>query len=1308
VANIVDIEIRTDYSGVGITKAMADALALKRLIQSIGTVDVFAGNIDGTLTKIKSRMSALKIADLLDINIPPGMIDAQLMLLKRKIEQHGLADLLDVNVNTSQVGQQISTIENEFKSTALSLVVNPGVGSGMTADVTNAIAVAAGQGLAIGLGNRAPVAALGRAIATTVAGATALGLAAGMGAGGAGSHTFVGAPGGGGGGGGGGRGNAAGGGATFAFFGAGTIGAVSAVHLAIDGMIEAIVAVGLAAAAAAIGIASMVPAAQDVYLHLQSVNTVANTLGVNIRPLSGQFSKIAQAMAPQTVEAYGGALNAVSRNTGVFSRTASQVVTIFDDWIAKIDIWTKSQGGFGALLNHGIGYLTQFGHIIGTVGLALGNLLKADPGIAHFLLDIVQAAADVLLALTKLPHPIVEFGLALHGALIWGAAFVDVFGLRVVRALGFLNDAQFKSAQSALKFRNILGTLFGTPWGWAAIGAAAFGYLAYKGTQADKATKDFVANLQNGLSNLTASQAIQQISIDIGQLNQRMSTTTMSSISRGWDSFGNTINRVANSIGAAGSEFAKAFSIGHPASFTGFFADIGRGVNDFVTQTGSAANQYKNDQALMSGAVNKFLGDQRNLFTEIGNLTGAQGKWNTYAQKGVTGTGQLGVSLTHASSGGFTFAQALGVMDMAGVRAGDSVQLMEQKVQNLIRGYTNLTAKGPMLNNAINAVTFSTELQNTQARNLNNAWDTFLSTISGGISGEVSFSQSLITMDRAAKINTSSLGLLSNRQLTLKQNFVSTAQAANNQMDNLTTLAAAAGGGSKATNELQRANKDLVASMLPAAKGSSQLTTVLYALAQRGGYRGADSFKALSEWVGNVHHPMQNLDGIVTTLTKHAGNLTTDVRNLSVALGTTLNNAMATAIVAATGGTKWMSALYAAVKTTGLNSKTTATDAQHLANQFFSLTGNTKDAEAEFVTFAERGLHLTKDQATDLWQRVLPGLQGQIDRMHGKNIPITMVASAHGQVAAFSQGLTAKEHALLKFSQEGSVVSGGTPGRDSVLIAATPGEGIVPTWAMPTIQPIGAAMGIPGFAGGGIAGDISGRGIGNIPSGPPWMAGAGAQFSKSAELMWAHAAIKQFQSSAKAAAAMNFGAGKGGLGRASLSAIENYWMQAGGPGGYIAHIAAAITGAESGFNPRAVQAGQPYATTGWGLWQITPGNSEPQAGINGQLLDPFRNALAAVSKFDQAGHSFSPWTTYVDGAYQAFMDNGGWLRPGWNPPMYNGTGNPEYIGSRAGGTQKLQLEWVGPRGTLEAAIVDAVMKHVRVKGGGDVQFALGG
>ena len=79
-----------------------------------------------------------------------------------------------------------------------------------------------------------------------------------------------------------------------------------------------------------------------------------------------------------------------------------------------------------------------------------------------------------------------------------------------------------------------------------------------------------------------------------------------------------------------------------------------------------------------------------------------------------------------------------------------------------------------------------------------------------------------------------------------------------------------------------------------------------------------------------------------------------------------------------------------------------------------------------------------------------------------------------------------------------------------------------------------------------------------------------------------------------------------------------------------ASVAASITEPEAGRDSSSVQQGEPYDATGWGLWQITPGNSEPQFGIDNQLLDPWNNARAAYAKWAGAG-GFSPWTTYEHG-----------------------------------------------------------------------------
>jgi hypothetical protein len=145
-------------------------------------------------------------------------------------------------------------------------------------------------------------------------------------------------------------------------------------------------------------------------------------------------------------------------------------------------------------------------------------------------------------------------------------------------------------------------------------------------------------------------------------------------------------------------------------------------------------------------------------------------------------------------------------------------------------------------------------------------------------------------------------------------------------------------------------------------------------------------------------------------------------------------------------------------------------------------------------------------------------------------------------------------------------------------------------------------------------------------------------------------------------------------GTLNTAAIGGYWELAGGPSS-VAETAEAITGAESSFEPGIIQAGQPYSTTGWGLWQITPGNSVPAYGEDYQLLDPWNNAEAAVAKFDAAG-GFSPWTTFDDGAYEGFLGdtstpNTNLSDPGQYAPINGapaGTHNTSSPGSTSGPT----------------------------------------
>lgn len=118
--------------------------------------------------------------------------------------------------------------------------------------------------------------------------------------------------------------------------------------------------------------------------------------------------------------------------------------------------------------------------------------------------------------------------------------------------------------------------------------------------------------------------------------------------------------------------------------------------------------------------------------------------------------------------------------------------------------------------------------------------------------------------------------------------------------------------------------------------------------------------------------------------------------------------------------------------------------------------------------------------------------------------------------------------------------------------------------------------------------------------------------------------------------------------------LEGLWINAGGPRDQAA-TAAAIAEAESGGNS---DARNPSGASG--LWQIL-GNPFP-----GNPFDPATNARMAVAKYKQApggGDNFSPWVTFTDGSYRAYLS-------GKTTPDANVPGSPSsQAAAAAAGTQ---------------------------------------
>lgn len=92
--------------------------------------------------------------------------------------------------------------------------------------------------------------------------------------------------------------------------------------------------------------------------------------------------------------------------------------------------------------------------------------------------------------------------------------------------------------------------------------------------------------------------------------------------------------------------------------------------------------------------------------------------------------------------------------------------------------------------------------------------------------------------------------------------------------------------------------------------------------------------------------------------------------------------------------------------------------------------------------------------------------------------------------------------------------------------------------------------------------------------------------------------------------------------------LEQLWDREGG-NPRDAFLAAEISRAESSGVSRAVSPMDWNGERDWGLWQINGGHDPADPTL---YLDPVVNARAAIAISDD-GSNWSPWTTYLTGAY---------------------------------------------------------------------------
>lgn len=719
------------------------------------------------------------------------------------------------------------------------------------------------------------------------------------------------------------------------FGGAGILGlfkSISVWHLMADAILEVaavLIPAGIALGAWAIAAGPTIGAVKD---RMVAVWEASKALGQSIPPLTSSFQNVVKAVQPTVWSLLGAAISLASshmHDLQIFAVGAGHAL----DAIAARATLALAGGGLSSFLKNAVSDLQRLLTVFGNVFGIIGNILKMLPGYAQVFLMALVGITHVLEVITGSPA-VQWFGklaLALHGAIIWGGlvgtALVALRGpllamaqwaVGAAWAIQHLADVFKFAAQEGGFFAGLEAVFAENPFMWTAVAIAGLVALLVVIEHLQAPSEAWVNTLQHTIDvQTTLPGVINATSFALQKANQAQA-----------------------SLHASGVLAAKAMSdMGSVAA-----QKAGPGLTALGEKASAAAQgQFQFGQEML-------IENQR---------------LNELAQK--FGGAQL----------------AVGLFAAAGIKAGDvahaNSQQWAQDVQQVNQMYLGWKAMGIQagtLGNAVNALTFQTELQDSKVQTLTQAWQTFLGVVTGGQTALIGFEQQIagtkqiaqglgvslaVTNGRVSETSSTarsattpvmklaaSMSGLSANSLQLRAAFEQSITSAGQLASALQTNVAVAGMGARGTAMFTQAIKDMVAQLLPLTGNSKQAVSQVSALAQLAGGPATTSMQALAKWTGNegAAKAAADLNKITGTLTVSVSNLITDVGNLGAAMNQVFQQGMAQGLIS-TGQ------VAAATRnlTNDLNSQHTSmnqthTDLRTFYNDALLATGSTNRAKA--------------------------------------------------------------------------------------------------------------------------------------------------------------------------------------------------------------------------------------------------------------------------------------------------------------------------------------------------------------------------
>jgi len=355
-------------------------------------------------------------------------------------------------------------------------------------------------------------------------------------------------------------------------------------------------------------------------------------------------------------------------------------------------------------------------------------------------------------------------------------------------------------------------------------------------------------------------------------------------------------------------------------------------------------------------------------------------------------------------------------------------------------------------------------------------------------------------------------------------------------------------------------------------------------------------------------------------------------------------------------------------------------------------SGHGVDAAITAIQNGLPTLDSAKTKNRQYWQEVAT-LKGWLDKLRAEKAiseNIKLIGAGRWVVTGGPDAGTIR--AMGGHTAKGWLVSGGTPGRDSVPIMAMPGELVVPT---PMVQAglVDHLRGtIPGFAAGGIVGGYGG----DLSGLQPWGAANWAAGKTMISVAMAEAMSKAFAGWTAGANAGLAASGGGGSVGAWIAASLGFNRL---PGSW-APLMRILVQKESGGNPLAYN---PVSVMGYhaeGIAQmLLPTFQAYAAAGHGNIWNPVDNLIASERYIRAIYGSPAGIAGLTGGGTYYGYDQGGYLPPGLSL-AFNGTGRPEPVGAGATYVINVAVSPLAHPADTGRAVVNAIRAFEQRSGAG--------